>query len=445
MSERGALLIKGGRVIDPAQDIDRTADVLIERGAVKAVADSLASDGVTTIEAAGLVVCPGFIDLHCHLREPGFEHKETIATGTKAAAKGGFTTICAMPNTSPAADNRATVDFVLRRAREEGIVRVLPIGAVTMGSRGKQLVEMGELADASAIGFSDDGNPVADDNLMRQALSYSSAFGLPIINHCEERSLSAGVMNEGWVANRLGLLGIPNSAEDVMVARDIQLAGLTRGRLHIAHASTAGTVAMVRRAKEESLAVTCEVTPHHLTLTEEAVLGPQSNGRAFESLGPAAYDTNARVAPPLRALADVEAMVEGLKEGVIDFIATDHAPHAAVDKLCSFDEAANGLSVLETALGSLLSLVHGGSITLPLLVEKLTAAPARFLGRDTGTLRPGAPADVTIFDPDMEWVVDTATFASKGKNTPLDGATLEGRVVATIVDGKVVYTGDESS
>ena len=444
MSERGALLIKGGRVIDPAQDIDRTADVLIEHGVVKAVADSLASDGVTTIEAAGLVVCPGFIDMHCHLREPGFEHKETIATGTKAAAKGGFTTICAMPNTSPVADNRATVDFVLRRAREDGIVRVLPIGAVTMGSRGEQLAEMGELADAGAIGFSDDGNPVADDNLMRQALSYSSAFGLAIINHCEERSLSAGVMNEGWVANRLGLRGIPNSAEDVMVARDIQLAGLTRGRLHIAHASTAGTVAMVRRAKEEGLAVTCEVTPHHLTLTEEAVLGPQGNGRAFESLGPAAYDTNARVAPPLRARSDVEAMVEGLKEGVIDFIATDHAPHAAVDKLCSFDEAANGISVLETALGSLLSLVHEGSITLPLLVERLTVAPARFLGFDTGTLRPGAPADVTIFDPDMEWVVDTAAFASKGKNTPLDGATLRGRVVATIVGGDVVYDSDES-
>ena len=445
MSESGALLIKGGRVIDPAQDIDRTADVLIEHGAVKAVADSLASDGATTIEAAGLVVCPGFIDMHCHLREPGFEHKETIATGTKAAAKGGFTTICAMPNTSPVADNRATVDFVLRRAREEGIVRVLPIGAVTMGSRGEQLAEMGELADAGAIGFSDDGNPVVDDNLMRQALSYSSAFGLPIINHCEQRGLSAGVMNEGWVANRLGLRGIPNSAEDVMVARDIQVAGRTRSRLHIAHASTAGTVAMVRRAKEEGLAVTCEVTPHHLTLTEEAVLGSPGHGRAFEPLGPAAYDTNARVAPPLRALADVEALVEGLKEGVIDFIATDHAPHAAVDKLCSFDEAANGISVLETALGSLLSLVHGGSITLPVLVERLTASPARFLGRDTGTLRPGAPADVTIFDPDMEWVVDTATFASKGKNTPLDGVTLKGRPVATIVGGDVVYDSHESS
>ena len=451
-------------MIDPAQGIDKQADVLIEDGVVSAIAPpsahhfgglSAGSEPVSahpepveglpirTIHAAGMIVCPGFIDLHCHLREPGFEHKETIATGTMAAARGGFTTVCAMPNTDPVGDTRATVEFVLRRARDEGVVRVLPIGAVTMGSRGKQLAEMGELAEAGTIGFSDDGNPVGDDNIMRQALSYSSAFGLPIINHCEERSLSAGVMNEGWVSNRLGLRGIPNSAEDVMVARDIRLAELTRGRLHIAHASTAGTVEMVRRAKEEGLNVTCEVTPHHLTLTDEAVLGPHGDGRPFEPLDATAYDTNARVAPPLRTRADVEAMAQGLRDGVVDFIATDHAPHAAMDKLCAFDEAANGISVLETALGSLMSLVHGGEISLPLLVEKLTAAPARFLGRDLGSLRPGAPADVTVFDPDAEWVVDTTSFASKGKNTPFEGATLKGRVFATILGGEVVYRRDQ--
>ena len=439
MNNPRPVLVKGGRIVDPAQGMDERGDLLILDGVVAAIQTEMASpDGARVIDAAGLVVCPGFIDLHCHLREPGFEYKETIATGTRAAARGGFTTVCAMPNTDPVMDSRAVVDFVLRLAREEGAVRVLPIGAVTAGSRGAALTEMAELAEAGAVGFSDDGHPVSDANVMRQALSYASGLGLPIINHCEVPELSAGgVMNEGWVATRLGLKGLPRSAEEAMVARDIALAETTGGRLHVAHASTAGTVELVRQAKERGLKVTCEATPHHLTLTDETVLG--RGAAAYEPLSVSAYDTNAKVAPPLRSRPDVEAMVEGLRDGTVDLIATDHAPHASIEKMCTFDEAANGISVLETALGSLMSLVHSGALTLPTLVDRLTAAPARFLGVGLGTLRPGAPADVTLFDPAAEWVVDPAAFASRGKNTPLAGATLKGRVAATIAAGRVVH------
>ena len=439
MNNPRPVLVKGGRIVDPAQGMDERGDLLILDGVVAVIQTEIASpDGARVIDAAGLVVCPGFIDLHCHLREPGFEYKETIATGTRAAARGGFTTVCAMPNTDPVMDSRAVVDFVLRLAREEGAVRVLPIGAVTAGSRGAALTEMAELAEAGAVGFSDDGHPVADANVMRQALSYASGLGLPIINHCEVPELSAGgVMNEGWVATRLGLKGHPRSAEEAMVARDIALAETTGGRLHVAHASTAGTVELVRQAKERGLKVTCEATPHHLTLTDETVLG--RGAAAYEPLSVSAYDTNAKVAPPLRSRPDVEAMVEGLRDGTVDLIATDHAPHASIEKMCTFDEAANGISVLETALGSLMSLVHSGALTLPTLVDRLTAAPARFLGVGLGTLRPGAPADVTLFDPAAEWVVDPAAFASRGKNTPLAGATLKGRVAATIAAGRVVH------
>ena len=436
------ILIKGGRIIDPSQAADQVADLLVQDGLVRQMAQHITPpDKAQVINASGLVVTPGFIDLHCHLREPGFEYKETIATGTAAAARGGFTTLCAMPNTDPTMDTRSTVDFVLQKAQEEGVVRVLPIGCVTKGSKGKQLAEMGALAQAGAIGFSDDGHPVADPNMMRQALSYSLSLGLPVINHCEVPELSnGGSMNEGWVSNRLGIKGIPNSAEEIMVARDIALAELTGGRLHLAHISTAGSLELVRQAKGKGLSVTCEVTPHHLTLSDEAALGNRDGGSPFDPLTSRAYDTNAKVNPPLRSRGDVEAMVQGLKDGAIDFIATDHAPHNRVEKLCSFDEASFGISVLETALGSLMSLVHAGEIDLPLLVERLTAAPARFLGRDDlGTLTEGAPADVTIFNTDPEWVVDASSFASKGKNTPLDGATLKGQVIATIVGGEIKY------
>ena len=440
------ILIKGGRIIDPAQGIDTISDLLIEDGAIKGIDSEIdPSIGAQVIDARGLVVCPGFIDLHCHLREPGYEDKETIATGTAAAARGGFTTVCAMPNTNPPMDTRATVDFVMQKARDEGVVRVLPIGCVTKGSKGKELAEMGELAEAGAIGFSDDGNPVVDSNIMRQALSYSSLQGLPIINHCEMPELfQGGSMNEGWISNRLGIKGIPNSAEEIMVARDIALAELTGGRIHLAHISTAGTLDLVRRAKDKGLNVTCEVTPHHLTLTDETVMGNHNGDSPFDPLTTRAYNTQAKVNPPLRSRADMVVMVEGLKDGTIDFIATDHAPHNRPDKLCTFHEAAFGISVLETALGSLMSLVHAGELELPLLIEKMTAAPARFLGSELGTLRVGAPADITILDPDAEWTVDVASFASKGKNSPLDGETLQGQVVTTIVGGAVVFNTDSS-
>ena len=441
------LLIKGGRLIDPSQGIDGIADLLVEDGVVSGMAQHIdPPEHAEVIDATGMIVSPGFIDVHCHLREPGFEDKETIATGTLAAARGGFTTVCAMPNTNPTMDTASTLEYVLRKARDEAAVRVLPIGCVTKQSKGAELAEMGELAEAGAIGFSDDGNPVVNSNIMRQALSYSSALGLPIINHCEEPSLfHGGSMNEGWISNRLGIKGIPNSAEDIMVARDINLAELTGGRYHVAHLSTAGALELVRRAKERGMKnVTAEVTPHHLTLTDEAILGRTADGSngsgAYAPLTSAAYDTTAKVNPPLREQADMEAMIQGLRDGVIDLIATDHAPHNRTDKECTFHEAAFGISTLETALGQLMSLVHTGAIDLPLLIEKMTLAPARFLRRtDIGTLKQGAPADITIIDPDTKWVVDTAQFASKGKNTPLQGATLKGHVHATLLEGQVVY------
>ena len=441
------ILIKGGRIVDPGQGVDMVGDLLLSQGRVSGVEKSIpSSNGARVLDAAGMVVSPGFIDLHCHLRDPGLEYKETIASGTRAAAKGGFTTVCAMPNTEPTMHTRATVEYVLEKARTEGAVRVLPIGCVTKGSLGKELAEMMELAEAGCIGFSDDGHPVVDSNIMRQALSYASGLGLPVINHCETPDLfRGGHMNEGWVSNRLGVQGAPNSAEETMVARDISLAELTGGHVHLAHISTIGTLDLVRRAKEAGIRATCEVTPHHLTLTDEAVMGGQ-DGSPFEPLGEEAYDTYAKVNPPLRARPDMSAMVEGLAEGTIDIIATDHAPHNRVEKLCTFEEAAMGISVLETALGSALSLVHAGHVGLPLIIEKLTSAPANLLGRsDIGTLRPGSEADITIFNPDAEWVVDTEEFVSKGKNSPLHGARLKGQVVATLVGGRIVFEDGRSA
>jgi len=428
------LLIQGGHIIDPGQEIDETGSLLIAGGKISWLGRGEIAPpepGGDTLDARGLIVCPGLVDLHCHLRQPGFEDKETIATGSQAAARGGFTTICCMPNTSPPLDSRATVDYVKSTATSEGVVRVLPIGCISRGRQGEELAPMSELASAGVIAYSDDGNPVLNSNLMRQALDCSRGLGLPIIDHSEDTLLSeGGVMNEGEISTRLGLRGIPAAAEEIMIARDLILAQLTGARLHIAHVSTEGSVDLIRRGKEKGIKVTAEVTPHHLTLTEEKVIG---------------YNTNAKVNPPLRTKRDTQALIQGLKENVIDAIATDHAPHTEADKLVDFALAAFGISGFETAMGSLLSLVHNGQLTLNTLISKLTGAPAKIIGNKygrLGSLEVGVAADITIFDPDMEWVVDTRAFASKGKNTPLAGSRLKGKVMATIAQGKLVYKDD---
>jgi len=428
------LLIQGGYIIDPSQGIDEIGNLLITECGISWLGEGEITPpqpDYDVLHAEGLIVCPGFIDLHCHLRQPGFEEKETIATGTQAAAKGGFTTICCMPNTNPPLDNTAVIDYIKLKATLEGVVRVLPIGCISKSRKGEELAPMGELASAGVIAFSDDGEPARDSRLMRQALDYSRVIGLPIIDHCEDTVLTeGGQMNEGVISAKLGLGGIPAAAEEIIVARDLALAQLTGGRLHIAHVTTEGSVDLIRRAKEKGIRVTAEVTPHHLTLTEEKVIG---------------YDTNAKVNPPLRTEQDIQALIQGLKENVIDIIATDHAPHTEADRLCEFALAPFGISGFETALGSLMSLVHDGQLTLTILISKLTCEPARIIGNKygkLGTLASGAPADVTLFDPDMNWVVDTRDFASKGKNTPLAGSVLKGKVMATISQGKPVYKDD---
>ena len=432
-----SLLISGGRLIDPGQGLDEIADLLISDGKVMWIGKGKPQEKADkVINARGMIVCPGFIDLHCHLREPGFEIKETIATGTAAAAKGGFTTVCCMPNTQPSLDSRAAVEFVLNKAAKDGAVRVLPVGCITRGRQGQELSEMAELTRAGVIGFSDDGRPVESSSILRHAMEYSLTFGLPIIEHCEDLNLThGGAMNEGQIALRLGLPGMPAVAEDNIVARDIALAELTGARLHIAHLSTRGSVELVRRAKEKGLPVTAEVTPHHLTLTEERVLGGKGASPHM------AYDTNAKVNPPLRTRQDIESLLQGLKDGTIDAIATDHAPHTREDKMVEFVSAEFGISGLETALGSLMGLVHSGQLELKTLISKLTVEPARIIGRkELGSLKPGNEADITIFDPEAEWVVETEHFASKGKNTPLAGTVLKGKVMATLVGGEVVYS-----
>ena len=442
------LLIRGARIIDPTQGIDQVGDILIREGDILALGPIAAHEipeGCRTIQAGGLVASPGFIDTHCHLRVPGFEHKETIGTGTRAAARGGFTTVCCMPNTEPAIDNAEVVEFILRRSRDEAVVRVFPIGCVTKGRRGTELAPMEELASAGVVAFSDDGDPVYDVDLMRLALARSVDLELPISNHCQDRSLSGdGVMAEGCTATQLGLPGIPAAAEEAMMARDIALAEQNGGRLHLAHVSTAETIPLLNGARERGLNVTAEVCPHHLTITHRWALG--AKGSEKKRSEPQSFDTFTKVYPPLRSQRDVDALVEGLAEGVIDCIATDHAPHDLASKECSYREAAFGISVLETALGSALQLVHQGRLTLGTLVERLTAGPARVLGpafAHLATLQPGTPADIVLFDPDLEWVVDTAEFESKGKNTPLQGTELKGRVVATLVAGKLVYEADD--
>jgi len=425
------LLIKSGRIIDPGNQLDRTGDLLVDEEGILRFADTYferSESEYRVINAQGMIVCPGFIDLHCHLRQPGYEEKETIATGTRAAVKGGFTTVCCMPNTNPVLDNPDAIKLVQDMAKNESPVNVIPIASITKGRQGQELSDFKTLASLGIAGFSDDGSSVADESLMRKALLECRELNLPLIEHCEVPQLANnGVINEGRVSSKLGLKGIPAAAEEQMVARDIRLAKETGGWVHIAHASTARTVELIRWAKSEGINVTAEVTPHHLTLTENEVV--------FRG-------TAAKVNPPLRAQADIKALLEGLNDGTIDVIATDHAPHTRMDKDCDMTQAAFGISVFETALGNLMSLVHGSKITLYTLIDKLTREPALLLGKRngiTGRLEDGKPADFVVIDPEREWIVDPEEFLSKGKNTPLAGVTLKGSVILTIANGQVVY------
>ncbi len=425
------LLIKGGRIIDPGRGLDETRDLLIDANGILEFPGKnaiLPESEFRIIYTYGMIICPGFIDFHCHLRQPGYEEKETIATGTNAAVKGGFTTVCCMPNTKPALDNPETIKLVLDIALKESPIRVLPIASITKGRQGKELCDFIELASYGVAGFSDDGSSVADENLMSKALKKCLDLNLPLIEHCEDTELAGnGVINAGRVAKKLDLPGIPSVAEEQIVARDIQLARETGGWVHIAHASTAGTVELIRKAKTKGVHVTAEVTPHHLTLTEEEVV---------------IHGTAAKVNPPLRTQVDIDALIEGLNDGTIDVIATDHAPHAKADKECDMTKAAFGISVFETAVGSLMSLVHSGKITLNTLINKLTQQPALLLGERhgiTSKLEDGKPADIAIIDPDKEWIVNPDEFISKGKNTPIAGVKLKGKVMATIAGGVLVY------
>jgi dihydroorotase len=426
------ITLVGGRVIDPARGFDRVADVLIIDGCIAAVGQGLGyPDGARVIDVAGCVVTPGFVDLHCHLREPGQDQKETLRSGLAAAAAGGFTTVCCMPNTVPPLDVPERVRLVHERAAAVSPVRLHVIAAISAGQQGARLAPLRELAAAGAVAFSDDGRPVWNATLMREALRTAAALGLPLSVHEEDPQLAAGgVMNAGATAARLGLRGLPAAAEEAMIARDLALLAAAGGRLHIAHVSTRGAVALLRDARTRGLAVSAEATPHHLTLTDDLVARPW-NGRP--------YDTRTKVNPPLRTPADVAALVAGLADGTIAAIATDHAPHAAADKRCPYEEAAFGISLFETALASILSLVHRGHLELAALIERLTAGPARLFGLDAGTLAPGARADVTVFDPDAEWTVRAVSFLSRGHNTPLDGAMVRGRVVLTLAGGREAY------
>jgi len=419
------LLIQGGHVIDPGR-FNGVADVLIENGTISAVGPKLAAPaGARILHAAGQLVLPGFVDLHVHFREPGFEYKETIQSGTEAAVAGGFTTVCAMPNTNPVNDNQAVTEFMLERAKAAGNAHLYPIGAITKRSEGKELAEIGDLRRAGCIAISDDGKPVMNSLVMRRAMEYARAFDVPVVDHCEDLHLSeGGCMNEGVISTELGLPGIPSAAEDVMVARNVSLAELTGARLHLAHISTAGSVRMVREAKARGLKVTAEACPHHFTLTEELTRG---------------YNTHAKMNPPLRTSQDVQAIKDGLRDGTIDVIATDHAPHATQEKQQEFTEAPFGIVGLETALPLTLALVEEGVLTLESAVDKLATAPAKAFSINAGTLAVGAPADVAIVDPGLEWDVDPSRFRSKSRNTPFAGWKVKGRVTTTIVSGQVVF------
>jgi dihydroorotase len=442
------IILAGGRVIDPSQRLDEIADVAIVDGKIDSIGRGLAGDSkrrapgakrqtrgaepVTTVDddevvdCSGLVVSPGFIDVHCHLREPGREDVETIATGATAAAAGGFTAVCAMPNTDPVTDNQAAVGFVVRQSQRAKMARVYPIGAISVGQKGDVLAEFGEMVAAGAVAVSDDGKPVASAHLMRTALEYARTFDIPVADHCEEPTLaSGGVMNEGITSMRLGLKGIPAEAEEIMAIRDILLARRTGGHVHLCHMSTRGSVELIKWGKDRNIRVTAEVCPHHLSLTEDAV---------------GHYDTNAKMNPPLRTADDVAALQAAVRDGTIDVIATDHAPHHYDEKEREFADAPNGIVGLETALAvNITWLVRPGILDVSLLIERMSCAPARIFRLRGGTLRKGGAADVTVFDPEAEWKVDATRFRTKGRNTPYNGMALTGRVHYTLVDGRVVH------
>ena len=421
------LLIRGGTLVDPVARSAAPGDLLIEDGRIAAAGTpgTLAAADATEYGARGLLVLPGLVDMHVHLREPGYEYKETIATGTRAALAGGFTSLACMANTEPVNDSAAVTQFIIERARIAGGARVYPIGALSLGLQGTRLAEIGEMHRAGIVAVSDDGRPVMHAGLMRRALEYTRMFGLPVIAHEEDEHLAdGGVMNESATALRLGLRGTPAAAEEVMIARDLALVRLTGGRLHVAHISTAGAVALIREAKAQGLAVTAEVTPHHLFLTEEAVEG---------------YGTDAKMAPPLRTRADIDALRAGLADGTIDAIATDHAPHHRDEKEVEFESAANGIVGLETALPLALRLVAEGVADLPTIVARMTIGPARILGLPAGTLAAGADADLTLVDPARRWRVEARSFRSKGRNTPFEGWDVVGRTVAVLIGGRLVH------
>lgn len=425
------LIIKNGRVIDPANNLDGEYDVLIDKGLIQAVAprgkiSAKDAGSAKVIDAKDCVVAPGFMDMHVHFREPGFEYKETIETGCDSAAAGGFTTVAMMPNTDPVNDNRSVTELMISRARAHGKIQALPIGAITRGLKGETLSDMGDLKEAGVIAFSDDGRPVMNNQVMRHALEYSRMFDLPLIQHSEILDLTkGGCMNESRVSTELGLKGMPTEAEDIMVYRDIALLEKTGGRLHVAHISSGESVELVRRAKAQGLPVTCEVAPHHFTLTDESVRG---------------YDTNTKMSPPLRTQSDIDAIKAGLKDGTIDIIATDHAPHDLVDKQADYHSACFGIVGLETALPLSLRLVDENILTLPQLVAKLTSRPAEIFKLDQGALGAGKQADVVVFDPHHEYRVEASRFKSKSKNSPFDGWQVRGQVRHTIFNGKVIYS-----
>lgn len=422
------LLIKGGRVIDPSQGLDDTLDVLVEGGVIKEIGKGLkAPAGAETIDASGKYVTPGLIDMHVHLRDPGLEYKEDIISGTRAAAAGGFTSVCCMPNTKPVIDNKAVAGYIIDKAKSAGFANVFPIGAITYGMNGERLAEMGELKESGCVAVSDDGKPVVNSELMRRALEYANGMGILVISHAEDLPLvGEGTMNEGFTSTELGLKGIPRVAEEIAIARDVMLAEYSNAPIHIAHISTQGSVRIIREAKARGVKVTCETAPHYFTLTDDAVRG---------------YNTNAKMNPPLREAADVAAIKEGLRDGTIDCIATDHAPHHIDEKDVEFNVAMNGIIGLETSLPLSLKLVADGILTINQMVEKMTVNPAKILGICRGGLKPGATADITVIDPSKLWTVTEENLASKSKNSPFLGWKVQGASAYTVLEGKVVFSG----